>query len=645
MSNVNLNVSSDDRNLGRQNEQAQQNPSQSQQRMNTSNAFSPWDYGAGNNSGTFGQVIHANSGSEVFNRIIEVMQKAIVASNAQDYLEVVPFAREVHKDLDFSVIVVLRNSNVPLKPGAPKHNYVMAQALFVESSGEVVRPVIDNSGRKPVTLSLTTEDANNSILVAYLTDKLQAKYPNQKISLIDPVILSRDMKLENENEIRSILDASVIAVQTRAVANMPGFQDYNFVIAHGGSDLQLPVTVNITGGETRADLTGRPIYTDADVVVTLERNNGRSNSQIPVFNSPDERREICSTGVMVDLVPVAPSLLAENRTGQRGRQFTPDAAWAPRLIARLTEQYLTRTPAGIMFAIASMSELARERMYAQTFRQVRSGGNKGTNYRDLGYLNIEARLSEDEEDERFGKVIDTRSSKFDDRALGLLLDNTVTFSPLLAVDCYTTGVQAYTTTQLYMAARGSKDAALRANSELMHSMNCATNGGLAKIIDLDMKLVDGPGDLVHVGYWYDNDNRKRDLAEVDNYLGMAVAAGTNNPQVVRDWTDTYFSRDPEVVRMSNRLQLLQSVTQGTVVVTGTALRAEINPEPIAAFVEALADGKLPVVSRNGEADMFSTQRSFSNASSRTLYRGEGFGRSNLRQDNRSGSRYAAGRSY
>lgn len=649
MNGINLNIDNNDNGNGNSNvgrtSQPAATPTSENRKVNTpSQGYSPFQYNDGFGGTAFGQAIHANEGSEAFNKIVESMTKIVAASGIKDRIDIIPFAREVHTNLSYSAIAVVRNNRVRLNEQAPQHKFVTVQVLIMEASGEVLRPYTDNSdSRRPVLVTPTTEDAFNSLFIKYLTENLKSTYGDDvNVVIIDPVIIPRDKDLTADQDIRILLNSAQQAVETRSHVRVPHFVDYNFVRGVGGDGIVLPVSADIVS-EDLVDVTGRTFHTDAVVTVSVERQGNRNSGQ-PILNGAQESRTISRTHVAIDLIPVEASLLDENRVSGRGRrdEFVPDVAWAPRLTARLIDQYMTRTPSGIMFAISAMSELARDRLWAQSFRQTR-GSKSEHNLRDIGYLNIEANLDQRNQ-ERYGAPIDTRAADFGDLEMGIFLDKTVTRSPILAVSCMTSGTQAYTTTGLYLAARGSKDEAYRANAELMRSMNDATDGILFDLIDPNTPVVLGEGDLRHVGYWYDNNDKKRDIIELDSYLAMSIRGGVGNPQMAREWSDTYLNtRDSEKVRLAQRLQLLQASSSGAVIVTGTCVDVEINGEVVDAFVSAMEKAKLPLLPRSGEGDLFSTTRNVRKDAGRALYRGNGFGRTSSREGGRGSSRYAASR--
>lgn len=605
-----------------------------------SNAFfDPFaDNGRGNQ--VLGRMIHPESGSEAFKRVIDLMTKATASTNGA--IEIVPFAREIHDQLSYSVIAVVRTNKVPVGPGVPKHDFVTAQLFIMEATGEVPRPFEQGEGRNRFTVTPTMEDANNTLLVDYVTGNLKKLYGDETIvTLIDPMIIPRDQDLSKDDRILHQLDASITAVNTRTFVRIPGFQDYNFVARHSGNNMQLAVSTRMTGGETRTDLTNRPFYANAEVVVAIEKNGPRQQGE--VFHSPSTNQDVCSASVFVDLVPVDPQLLEDNRATRRsrGRDFEPQAAWAPRLTAVHIEQYMTRTPAGILFALTSLSQLAQDRAFAETFRPNKTNRD-GINLRDIGYLNIEANL--DNEESGFGSPVNTSEASFDDRAMGTFLDLTVTRFPILSVDCATTGASAYYTTGLYNVARGRADTERRAQAELMHSLRCATNGLIDEYINSSDKFVDGEGELVHVGVWEDESGRVRDLREIDNYLAVAVLAA-KNPSLIADWAETYYRTDvAEARRMADRWTILTSLTAGTARQTGTALRVTINNKVVDGFVNSLKDAKLPMVSRDsGNGDAFTVHRAISRGASHSLYRGNGMARYDTGNGARAGSRFAPDR--
>lgn len=640
--NLNLNTSTSG-DAGRVTSSSSSSNTTREQKMNTAQPGTYDPFATLGVNTLFGQRVNASTGSEGFSAMVEIMNKTLKAAREDDRFDVVPFPKEVHTDLTCSVIAIVRNNKVPMAPGVPAHQFVTAQILLIEASGDSLRPYQSDDGNRSRSYTITpsAEDIYNRLLTDYVRKQLQTHYGEsvKSVYLIDPVIVRRTFKMDAEESVKAQLVESQVAVETRSHVRVKGFKDFNYVQRLGGNDLQLPVTVTMTGGETRHDTQGLPIYSDAVVEVAVERSNGRNN-RAPVPNSPDTSKKICQAGVMVELVPVDPILLEENRSnGRRDRRdFVPEVAWAPRVVVTSIEQFLTRTPSGIWFALASIAELGNKRLWAQTFRRAK-GKNDEQNLRDIGYLNIEANLDTTNE-ERYGRVIDTSVGHFDDRDMGKLLDNTVTHYPMFAVDCLTTGSQAYYTTDLYNMARGSEEAKRHAKASIISSLRDATDNRIDDFIDLStVRILEDEGELLHMGHWFDNHSQMRDNREIDNYLAMAKRFGDNNPDMIKEWCDTWLRGDvSEAQRMSDRLTLLQSAATGTVNVTGTALRVTLNADLINAFALALDAGNLPLVSRDGnDGDQFHSQRSVHRTTQSTLYRGRGFGNRNDRTG--SGGRY------
>jgi hypothetical protein len=601
-----------------------------QQTKNMSNIFNPFDNTGGQ---VLGRMIHPESGSEAFKRVVELLTKTAAETNGA--IEIFPFPREIHTDLSHSVIAVVRSNKVPVGPGRPKHDFVTCQIWIMEATGEVPRAHEVVEGGKRWMVTPTIEDSHNTILVEYVSSTLRNHYGQETLVMtIDPLIIPREQDLTKDERLVAQLDVSITAVNTRTYVRIDGFQDYNYVANHGGKDVILAVSTSIRP-ETRTDLQNRPFYSDAEVVVSVEKNGPRTQGE--VFHQPSTTKDVCATSVMVDLVPVDAELLEVNRS-HRGSGFRPKAAWAPRLTAVNVDQFFTRTPAGILFALTSMTQLAADRAYAETFRP--SKQRDAVNLRDIGYLNIEANL--DDEEGEYGSRVPVQDAS--DSEIGKFLDLTVTRFPILAVDCMTTGPQAYYTTGLYNVARGRSDSARRAQAELYHSLRCATNGLIENFVSPDESFVADEGELIHVGYWIDDNGRRRDLRELDNYLAVA-ALSKNNPRLIDDWCATYHRIDiAEARRMSDRWNILMAISANEAVQTGTALRVGINDKVVSGFVDALSEAKLPMVSRgSGNGDAFAVHRAVSRTAGRSMYRGQGMAHSQVAAGGRATSRWAADR--
>lgn len=614
-------------NAGRHNDTSTRNQESKMSPVKQENpGFDPW---AGVTAGKlFSQRITASSGSTSFTNLVKTMRETLKEQAEGDFFDVVAFPKEVHTNLHFSVISIVRHNRQPIQPGMNKHVFITVQNLLVESTGDSLRPYTSDDGYRgrPYTVTPTSEDVHNKQLTTFIEDQLLETYKDvQKVYQIDPVIVRRTMVLDTDS-IKRLLEASTVAVESRTMERHPEFRDFNYVAKLGSNDLVLPVTVDLTGGQTMMDVQGMPYYADAVIGVSVEQG-GKSGRGGYVPNSNDLSKKICEVGAMVELVNVDPELLDENKSRRsRQRDFVPQVAWAPRIVVTAIEQYMTRTPSGIFFAVASIAELGASRLWARTFRGTK-GGDNNFNLRDLGYLNIEANLG-DEKDSRYGNPINTSPNVFDDRDMAELLDSTVTKAPMFAVDCPTTGPSAYYTTLLYRLARGTEAERRAAHNELARSLRDATDGLIDNYINLNaVDLLEDDGEMLYTGFWLDQDNKQRDIRELDNYLAIASRAGAGNADTILGWCNTWNrGEQSEAQALSERLTYLQSAAAGTVTVQGTALRVTLNAEVVAAFSRALAEGRLPLVSRQGgESDQFQSQRSVRRTRGSSLYQGGGFG--------------------
>ncbi len=600
--------------------------------------LNPW---ATSGTSLFGQKLSMSSGSEIFNKILGQMKDKLKEA-PEIGIDVVGFPRERFENLTFSVIAVVRNLK-KLDPNAPQQRFVTYQAFILEATGELPRPiVIDPNSRNPYTVTPTAEEANNKLLIELIETQLKAMYRNGELEPtvypIDPVVIPRTLSIDTPDAVQRLFVDSTVAVETRSWTRLNDFSDFNFPRELGAADTQLPVSVDYTSsGDILTNALGHPVNIDAFVVTSVEKIS--SNRAAPVMNKPDASRLLSRAGVMVDLVPAEPDVLESNRS-RRSERVDALAAWVPRVTVTSIEQFKTRTIAGVFFAVASSAELGRNRSWSRTYRG-RRGGRDQQNLRDIGFLNIEANLDREKGD--WGTPVDTNSPDFNDRAMDNFLDLTVSRDVMLAVDCATSGPQAYMTTALYNLARGGVEMRQRARAEMIRSLEDATDGLIRDHFDMDRgEFVDGEGELIHMGSWFDTLGKSRDLRELDQYLAIAVRMGANNPEGLMEYVRTYYNTDVnEARRMSDRLRILESAAAGTVNVTGTALRVQLNPALIDAFNRALIDGKLPLVSREtGNGDAFMNQRA---VSSRTgnRYSGSGFGRAMQYDRGGRGDRFAA----
>lgn len=616
-------------------------------------SFSP--FGNLGRGGLLGQVVSETDSSAKFTTLMELLRKGLEGDKAvANSIDLIPLPRETHTQLQFSAVVVVRNTDVPLAPDAPKIDYVTAQVLLIEASNDKPRPYQEggNNRGSTYTVTPTSDEAYNPTLVSFVKQQLLAKYPGQRIVLADGVVIPTEFDTADPASVKRLLSTTTTAVNTVALQSAPGFTDWNLAVSLNtarNNRLELPVQLDFGDREPQTVL-GTPVHADVTIEVGVDAGE-RARAEL---NDGSGYSLLCGTMVAVELVPVPEHQLEESSRVRFAQP--PRAAWAPRLNIVGVNQHYARTTGGVLFAAASVAELNRDRLWAQAFctpmggNRQRGGGNEPV-LNDIGALNIEANVQGDT-DAMWGLHPHTaRDNTFGHRDLGSFLDLTVVPHAMIAIDCPVAGPQSYYTSPFATAVRGGESEKRAALDDIIRSARDLTDNNIDAHMDLGRhsnQLFAGDGEVLHLGYWTDIHQRRRDLREF-TYLSVANLIGETNPEVLSQWNDTWLRTDiSEGRRLADRLELLKVFTNGSLVLQGLALRVTFGARFIPALTAGISDTGAPLINRTGdEGDIFTHRRATMSymedaviQGNTTFSRGR---RSDFRGDRSSGWRAGGGR--
>lgn len=581
-----------------------------------------------------GQVISKNSSSESFEAIRKALTDQVAKEpTSKEVIQIVAFPREQHTTLYFSVIATVRVMNKVL-PGLPVGpSELITQLLIIEGSNDSPRALkIEGTHRgNSFELERTAEDANNDTTNNYVKKLLAQQFgiKQEVVRFIDPIIVPRSFNAEDEKLIRTLAADSSNAVNTVAIARHPDFQDWNVVETIGrGSDLRLPVTVELANDTFITDSLGNPIAGDLEVSVGVEfinRNRGRDHTE--ELTGAQAENNLCRTTVQMEFIPATTDLLRNDRRSRKDRDLEPQVAFVARANILNVNQALTCTEGGVLFAAASVAEIGREnkRSWAELYVPKR-GDSSSVNFHDVGALNYEANIENARGN--YGPKIDTTTSEFTPHELGRLLDLLVPRQLAVGIDCPSSGPTAWYTTPFAALARGSKAQQERAYNVIISSAIRLTDGHFDKFFDIGRDpILLNEGNRIWMGKWRDNQGKARDIREF-TYLTVANLVGESNPDMIGEWVDTQLNTDiPEDRRMADNLQQLQALTGRNVELTGTALRVTYAGRFLDALVAGTKEAGIPLVSRGSDlGGRFEQRRTTASYMSGALISSGGFGR-------------------
>ena len=247
---------------------------------------------------------------------------------------------------------------------------------------------------------------------------------------------------------------------------------------------------------------------------------------------------------------------------------------------------------------------------------------------DIGAIGIEANFENNPNG--VGTRIDTMSDSFKPEHLHKLIASTIKPGLIMSLDVPECGPETWYNDVFAAAAENNQ----KANAAIVDAAMTLTNGAFGRYFPTGAQVAIDENNRIHMGHYSDANGVRKDIRDID-YLAVMNLVGEKDPQVIRDWSDTFLRTNyPLPLRLSARKRIISGIFSD-VVFTGFARRVTFTPEFINALEKACSEVGLMIRSVSSYADMGSYDRATSSYADSALLTGDsagifsrGFGTSN-----------------
>ena len=516
--------------------------------------------------------ISAGIGSNYYIKFKEMLVKLYKDANSDISISLLDLDKDTERSLAYSAIVVVLSYKARPELGIAYH------ILMLEATGEKLPSIYETINGQQVEIWRATSDAFDEVLLAKAAEKVRRHFPQvSNIHMADGCVVPSTVNCESEAEVKPIAANAGLACTVdlnNADAHVPPLN-----LANMNHDSGLVADIKVMRS-TITDAVSNPIRSDVVVTFSAQRNNGNNKYASP--NSGDRETRVSQLSGFIDLVwnPVGGNQLA-NQYVHPALLAQQSQKYAARLILTDLVSNFAQSPEMILLALNTALTLRDDNNWIQAFRPVATPANE-VDLTDIGALNIEANLTNIQDNNGFGERIDTKTDSFQLADLGRLVAALIQPGLIVSIDCPEVGAQSWYLAPFAAAANGNANA----YGLLYNAANNLTNGNFQKYFPNGSPMFVDPNNRVHLGYWTDRHGNKRDIRAID-HIAVCNLAGDRNPQVIRDWSDTFLrTAYPLPQRLHHRKKMIQSLTGESAVFTGYAQRVT----PSSQFLEALSKG-------------------------------------------------------
>jgi hypothetical protein len=533
---------------------------------------------------TLGRMGRAAMGRTPASEALSKLNKAlatVIGENADKSFDITLLPIDMNQTTQLNVstlVMAVRDKQFP-EVGVAYHT------LIVEASIDPQVPRQDNVNGQTIEVQRVTGDAYDQTMISVVQEAVLRHFGQVQILNADAEVVPRSFKTDDPAAVYELAANALFACTQELETHNGGFVDLNLANAQHDSNLNVRVTY---GNPETADAVGQPIR--SDIKIEFSAAPAQTNNQ-----QVERTSAVAQVSGFLDLVydPAQP----QQQMGGWTQQAPSFQRYAARFVAtQLESRDLLTIPAQLLALLPALT-LRENNQWVQAFRNTGFGGD---DLHDIGAVNIEANM--DNNPSGYGARIDTKSDAFKVEHLHKLVAATVKPGLILSLDVPECGTSTWYNGVFAAAAAGNA----RANQAIIDAANQLTNGAFGKYFQGGRVAID-EDNRIHLGTFADRTGVRKDIREID-YLAVANLVGEKDPQVIRDWSDTFLRTGyDQRLRLHARLRIIRALF-ADVEITGFARRVTFE----AGFIEALAKGAqeagLVIRSTTPYADMGAFER-------------------------------------
>ena len=517
----------------------------------------------------FASPIGKGMGNEYMNKIAESLREIYKSADPKYKVNVLTIDNTNEQGSYFSVILVCMETTT-------NANLVAVHPMIVEATANPIPPIYENYNGEQIEIVRTPGQALDDKLAFLITNKVKTAYNGRNVVLIQGEVIPRDFNPEDKMSMHMLALNSGFACGTELAHADKNFADLD--LTKESRDSTLVVNIGFMPNQIK-NVMSEPMRSDVLVQFSSQRKN--AGNQSSSVNSGDRDIKISELSAFIDLVwnpaiPQTPMGYYAQPT-QLPAGVLPTQKYNARAVITNLAAENAYTPASLLLAFSMISTLATDNNWMQAFRPQAVAGD--IDFHDIGALNIEANIYNETDKGGFGSRIDTKSSNFTLQNLGQYISSIVGAGLIISMGCPEAGPQTWYQALFSMAERGNQSAI----ADIIDSANVLTGGKFGRYFVPNTPIFTDLNNIVHMGYWTDKTNQRRDIRDVDTIF-VANVIGDRNPLMIRDWQDTFLRTEyPLNKRLAARKKMITGFTNETAVITGFARRVTFS----AAFLNAL----------------------------------------------------------
>lgn len=475
--------------------------------------------------------------------------------------------------------------------------------LLLEGSVEPKDPVYQNINGVNTEILFTVGDAYNSIMVELVMEEVHRHFPQSALLPSAPCTVPRNFNLEDKKRIHDLAVNATIACSAELDQANPNFRDLNLKNAKNDASL---VVRPIFGQQNVLNAVGLPIRADIVVSLTAEpfnNNNGLSNGMAP---QPGRSSNLSQTCAFVDVVwspqgPITNAYAATMQGNMYGAQQAPNfRRYLPRVVLTACVSKFGLTPASQLFSLISAAVLRQNNLWAMAFRRD-TNATSGIDHRDIGALGIECNFQTGGMD---GTRVNTKATSFTEEQRQQFITALIEPTPIMSIDVEEAGADTWATGIFAAVAENQPDEG--AYNALIQAGMTLTDGRFERHFPMGSRIATDEDNRIHCGYFYDEHGVERDLREVD-YLYVLNQVGDKDPEIVRQFSDTFFPTAPLLVRLAKRKSIIEKLVDRPVF-TGYARRVTFEQPYIDAILKGCEELQLQMKTIVPHQDMTGAAR-------------------------------------
>lgn len=546
---------------------ASQQPGGGQQQQQSQQQAGPRAFSfnnMGNSLNNRGVLMGRNPASEHLTKLTKALQERVEGADPSYEVKIIPVDKDNARNLSLSVIIVAVRDTLAPDLG------VAAHTLLLEGSVDQIPAKFEPINGQNVEIIRVASDAWDAETKKVVVEAVKRNFQNCVGVLdADAEVVSRNFNVGDAQSVHLLAANAGIAAQSRLNQAHPDFNDLN--LAGAAADATLSARAIFHQGASRevADIQGQP--QSADITIEFSAvSNQQQNQQLAL----DRSTTLSRISGFLDFVWAPDAAVAQANPWVQTQGVQSYQRYAQRFVATSMESTDLLTIPAQLLSLLAINTLRENNAW---FRGHEADRNVvGLDLNDVGAIGIEANFEGNPSG--YGARIDTKADNFNLGTLGKLLSATVKQGLMISLDVPECGAATWYNGVFSAAAEGSK----KAYDAIYNGANVLTNGAFSREFQYGSPIVGDEYNRIHLGTYQDA-NGLHDVRRI-TYLAVLNVVGERDPQIVRDWSDTFLRVEyPLAQRLAARKKLMVAMFGDSVNITGFARRVTFT----AAFIDAL----------------------------------------------------------